>query len=353
MAKVRRGKRRKKFLRLREGAYDDRILRPAGRGVGGFGGRGDGFVDAFDCHASGEDLEGGIGLGLGGGLGELLVEFGGFGAGDHLDDIRAEGRADLDLEPALVGAGNVDGFVGRDERVAAPAVGKEDDGGAVALVAKDGDVSFLSAADAEGDIFAPGVGALAIDCENLDGKILGHLGEAVSGDLLHIGEALLDILGIDDAIDGLGCRIGWIWPDFCTHLGSGDGDAGFLNLAAFEPCQLGIDSDLIAAGIKAATDDALDAFDSDFFDASSRLQDAFALELAFHLEIGEAIAGHDLEFPGFTERDLQLVAEHGGERRLEVCVLIVEADDGYVDFFAGRFIAEFICEVLERIVLGG
>ena len=113
-------------------------MRPTGRGVGGFGGRGDGFINAFDCHASGEDLEGGIGLGLGGVLRKLLVELGGFGAGDDLDDIGAVGRAYLDLESALVGAGNVDGFVGGDERVAAPAIGKEDDGGAVVLMAEDG-----------------------------------------------------------------------------------------------------------------------------------------------------------------------------------------------------------------------
>jgi len=52
------------------------------------------------------------------------VEFAGLGAGDNLDDIGAVGRADFDLEPALVGARDVDGFVGGDELVAAPAVGK-------------------------------------------------------------------------------------------------------------------------------------------------------------------------------------------------------------------------------------
>ncbi len=108
---------------------------PAGWGVGGFGGGGDGFVDAFNGHASGEDLEGGLGLGGGGVLGELLVEFRGFRAGDDLDDIGAVGRADLDFESAFVRAGDVDGFVGWDEGVAAPAVRKEDDGGAIALVA--------------------------------------------------------------------------------------------------------------------------------------------------------------------------------------------------------------------------
>jgi len=50
-------------------------LGPAGWSIGGFGGGGDGFVDAFDCHAACEDLEGGFGLGFGGVLGELLVEF--------------------------------------------------------------------------------------------------------------------------------------------------------------------------------------------------------------------------------------------------------------------------------------
>ena len=113
-------------------------MRPAGRSVGGFGGRSDGFINAFDCHASGEDLEGGVRLGLSGVLGKLLMEFGGFGASDDFDNIGAVGRADLDLESTLVGARDIDGFVGGDERVAAPAIGKEDDGGAVVLMAEDG-----------------------------------------------------------------------------------------------------------------------------------------------------------------------------------------------------------------------
>ena len=112
------------FLRLREGADDDGVLGPAGWGVGGFGGGGDGFVDSFHGHAAREDVEGGFGLRFGGVLGELLVEFRGFSAGDDFDHIGAVGRADFDLEPAFVRAGDVDGFVGGDEGVAAPAVGK-------------------------------------------------------------------------------------------------------------------------------------------------------------------------------------------------------------------------------------
>ena len=55
-----------KFLWLWEGADDDGVLGPAGWGVGGFGGGGDGFVDAFHGHASGEDLEGSGGVCFGG-----------------------------------------------------------------------------------------------------------------------------------------------------------------------------------------------------------------------------------------------------------------------------------------------
>ena len=124
-----------KFLWLWEGADYDGVLGPAGWGVGGFGGGGDGFVDAFHGHASGEDLERSLWLSLGGVLGELLVEFRGFCAGDDLDDIGAVGRLDLDHEFALVCARDVDGFVGGDKRVAAPAVREEDDGGAIALMA--------------------------------------------------------------------------------------------------------------------------------------------------------------------------------------------------------------------------
>ncbi len=132
-------------------------------------------------------------------------------------------------------AWDVDGFVGWDEGVAAPAVREEDDGGAVALVAEDGDVGFLGAADAEGDVFAAGVGALAVDGEDFYRKILGHAGEAVFGDLLHGGVALLGILGLDEAFGGLAGGFSGIGPNFCTDLGGGDGKAGFFDFSAFEP----------------------------------------------------------------------------------------------------------------------
>ncbi len=63
------------------------------------------------------------------------MDFAGLGAGDDFDDIRAVGWADLDLEPALVGARDVDGFVGGDERVSGEAIWEEDNGGAITLVA--------------------------------------------------------------------------------------------------------------------------------------------------------------------------------------------------------------------------
>ena len=45
------------------------------------------------------------------------MEFAGLSAGDDFDDIGAVGRADLDLESALVRARDVDGFIGRNEGV--------------------------------------------------------------------------------------------------------------------------------------------------------------------------------------------------------------------------------------------
>ncbi len=105
-------------------------------------GAGEGGVDALHGHATGEELEGGGCIGIGGVFGEGLVDLGGLGAGDDFDDIGAVGRADLDLEAAFVGAGDVDGFVGGDEGVSGEAVREEDDGGAIALVAEDGDVTF-------------------------------------------------------------------------------------------------------------------------------------------------------------------------------------------------------------------
>ena len=45
------------------------------------------------------------------------MEFAGLRAGDDFDDIGTVGRTDLDLKFALMGAGNVDGFVGRNEGI--------------------------------------------------------------------------------------------------------------------------------------------------------------------------------------------------------------------------------------------
>ena len=260
-----------KFLWLREGADYDGVLGPARWGVGGFGGGGDGFVDAFHGHASGEDLEGSLGFGLGGVLGELLVEFGRFRAGDDLDDIGAVGRADLDFESAFVRAGDVDGFVGGDECVAAPAVREEDDGGAIALVAKDGDVCFLSAANAEGDVFASGVGAFAIDGEDFYRKIFGHTRDAAFGEFLDGGAALLDILRFDGVFDRLLGGLDGIGPDFCPDFGYRDGYLGFLDLTAFQPSELGHDGNFVVGGVEAAANKALHAFDRDFLDTSSGL----------------------------------------------------------------------------------
>ena len=157
----------------------------------------EGGVNAFHSHAACEDLEGGWAVAFGAEFGEGLVEFTRLGAGDDFDDIRAVGRADLDLESAFVGAGDIDGFVSRDEGVSGEAVRKEDDCGAIALVAEHGDVALARATDSEGYRFAAGIGALAIDGEDFDGKIHGNTREAVFGDLLEAGEALLDILRLD------------------------------------------------------------------------------------------------------------------------------------------------------------
>ena len=136
-------------------------------------------------------------VGLGGELGEGFVEFGWFRAGDDLDDIRAEWRGDLDFEPAFVRARDINRLIGSNEGVAAPAVREEDDGCAVALMADDGDVAFLGAANPEADVLAFGVGALSVGSEHLDLEVLRDLGEAPVGDLLHVGEALLDVLGFE------------------------------------------------------------------------------------------------------------------------------------------------------------
>ena len=63
------------------------------------------------------------------------MEFGGLRTGDDLNDVGAEGWTDLDLEPALVCARNIYGFVGGDLGIAAEAIRKKDDGGAITLMA--------------------------------------------------------------------------------------------------------------------------------------------------------------------------------------------------------------------------
>lgn len=294
-----------------------------------------------------------LGVGLGGVLGELFVEFGGLRAGDDFDDIGAEGRADLDFESAFVGAGDVDGFVGWNEGGAAEAVRKEDDRGAVALMTQDGDVALLGAADAEADVFTCCVGSFAIGRKDLNLEILGDFGEAVLGDFLNIGEALLDILGLDDALHAFACRLCGVGPDFGFDLGGGDDEAGLLDLAAFEPSEFGIDSDLISGGVETSTDDAFNALDGDFLNAGAGFEDALALEFAFHLEVGEAVAGDNLEFSGLAEGDFEFIAEHGGEWGKKVGILVGEVADSDIHLLARRFFAEFGGEVLEGIGSGG
>ena len=246
---------------------------------------------------------------LGGELGEGFVEFGGFRAGDDLDDIRTEWRGNLDFESAFVRAGDINRLVRGDEGVAAPAVREEDDGGAVALVADDGYVAFLGAANPEADVLALGVGALAVGGEDFDLEVLRDLGEASVGDLLDVGEALLDVLGGKDGshvLRGGGCGVG---PDFGLHLVERDHKPGLADFAAFEPGEFGIDGDVVAGVVEPSAHDPLDPLDGDLFDAGAGFEDLLALEFPFELEVGEAVAGDDLEFPGLAEGDFKFVAQ--------------------------------------------
>jgi len=270
-------------------------------------------------------------VGLGGELGEGLVELGGFRAGDDFDDIGAEWRGDLDFESVFVRAGDINRFVGRHKGVAAPAVREEDDGCAVALVADDGDVAFLGAANPEADVLAFGVGALSVGSEHLDLEVLRDLGEAPVGDLLHVGEALLDVLGFEDVSHVLrrgGCGV---WPDFGFHLVERDREPCLADFAAFEPGEFGIDGDVVAGVVEPSAHDPLDPLDGDLFDAGARFEDLLALEFPFELEVCEPVACDDLEFPGLAKGDFEFVAQEGRERGEQVGVLIGEVADADVN----------------------
>ena len=237
------------------------------------------------------------------------MEFGGLRAGDDLDDIGTEGRCDLDFESAFVRAGDINRLVCGDEGVAAPAIWEEDNGCAVALVADDGDVAFLGAANPEADVLALGVGPLAVGREDLDLEVLRDLGEAPVGDFLDVGEALLDVLGFEDVSHVFrrgGCGV---WPDFGFHLVERDREPGLADLAAFEPGEFGINGDIGAGVVKPSAHDPLDALDGDLFDAGSGFEDLLTLEFAFELEVGEPVAGDDFEFPGLAEGDFEFVAQ--------------------------------------------
>lgn len=315
---------------LRKRADDNRILAPAKRGgVGGFCG-GEGRIDSLGDHATGEDLERLLLVGFGGELGEGFVELGGLRAGDDLDDIRTEWRGDLDFESAFVRAGDINRLVGGHEGVAAPAVREEDDGCAVALVADDGDVAFLGAADSKTDVFALGVGAFAVGREDLDLEILRDLGKTSVGNLLDVGEALLDILGFEDVSQVLRSGGLGVGPDFGFHLVERDREPGLTDLAAFKPGEFGIDGDVVAGVVEPSAHDPLDALDGDLFDAGAGFKDLLALEFAFELEVGEPVAGDDLEFPGLAEGDFEFVAQERRERGEQVGVLVGEVADANV-----------------------
>ncbi len=123
------------FLRLRERAHNNRILAPFERaGISVFAAA-EGGVCCFDGHATGEGLVRLLIGGFGCELRELLVEFGGLRTGNDLNDVGTEGRAYLDLEAALVCARNIYGFVCWDLGIAAEAIRKKDDCGAITLMA--------------------------------------------------------------------------------------------------------------------------------------------------------------------------------------------------------------------------
>ena len=264
------------------------------------------------------------------------MEFRGLRAGDDFDDVRSEWWGDLDFESTLVCAGDINCFVGGYKGVAAPAVWEEDDGTAIALVADDRDMAFFGAADSEADVFALCVGSLAIGGEDLNLEILWKLGQPAFGDFLDVGEALFDVLGLHDVFHVLrrcGCRIR---PDFGFHFVERDGEPGLADLSAFQPGEFGIDGDVFAGIVEASANDPFDPLYGDLFNAGAGFEDLLALELSFQLQVGEAVAGDDLEFPGFAEGNFEFVAQEGGKWREEVGIFVGKVAYTDVHFVGGR-----------------
>lgn len=196
-------------------------------------------------------------------------------------------------------SGDVDGFPGGEVVLIIEPVRKEEDARSVDLVIDDGNVAVVVGSDAEGDGLTLGVAALPVGGGDLEAEVLVDLLDAAL-DFLNGGGAFLDGLGGDGDL-GLALLPCVGGPDAGGYLGGGDDGLDLADLAAVEVGDLGVDGEVRGLVVEAAADDALDALDLDFLGLGAGLDDVLGLELALVLEVGDALAGDDLEFPGLRE----------------------------------------------------
>ncbi len=303
------------------------ILRPLGR-LALHGGIFLGLVHCDDFHATRAD---GVGIRLGRtgkGAGNFLEVFLPR-AGDDLDDIASEGGGDLDLEAVLHRAGNINGLPGGDVVLGAEGIREEEDLGAVDLVVDDRNVGVVAGAAAEGDGLTLGVAALPIDGVDLDGEVFLDFADFAL-DVLDGGGAFLQSLW-GDGYFGLVLLLSVRWPDAGGDFARGDDDFDLPDLSSVEVGDLGVDGEVRGLVVEAAADHALNALDLDFLHLGAGLNDVLGLELALVLEVGDPLAGDDLEFAGLGKGDPKLVLQHGGVGGEEVGVLVDEVPDADVD----------------------
>ena len=226
-------------------------------------------------------------------------------------------------------AWDVDGLPGRDVVLGAEGIREEEDLGAVDLVVDDGYVGVVAGAAAEGDGFALGVAALPIDGVDFNGEVFLDFADFAL-DVLDGGGALLYSLRGDGDLR-LILLLGIRWPDTGSNFARGDDDFDLPDLSSVEVGDLGVDGEVRGLVVEAAPDHALNALDLDFLYLGAGLDDVLGLELTLVLEVGEAFAGDDLEFPGLRKGDPQFVLQHGGVGGEEIGVLVDEVPDADVD----------------------
>ena len=214
-----------------------------------------------------------------------------------------------------------------------------------------GNVAFLGSTNTEAHGFTFRISALSVGGEDFYLEVFRNIGQPTTGKVLDAGKALLGILRLDHAGQLLACRLLGIRPDLGFDFVRRDREAGFFDFSPLEPSQLGIHGDFVARGVEASADNTFDPLNADFLHTAAGLKDAFALKLAFHLQVGQAVTGHDFEFSRFAQGNFQFIAEHGREWRKQVRVFVSKVAHADVHFPTGSVFGQIGGQLGEGVFL--